>query len=52
MTNVGSGGWLRRLMSVANMSVVRCEVVKGFPTGCTSEGALGNRFVVRLEMFV
>ena len=39
-------------MSGANMSVVGRAVLKCFATGVTGEAALGDAFVVYLEMFV
>ena len=37
-------------MSGANMSVVRCEVVKGFATGCTSKRTLRGSLVVHFQV--
>ena len=45
----GSGGLL---MSGANMSVVRCAVVKGFATGCASKRPFGSLFVVRFQVTI
>ena len=39
-------------MSGANMSVVRCAVVKGFATGCASKRTFGNLFVVRFQVTI
>ena len=39
-------------MRGANMSVVRCAVVKRFAARCTNEGALGNLFVVGFQVSV
>ena len=39
-------------MRGANMSVVRCEVVKRFAARCTDKGVFCNTLVVRFEMSI
>ena len=39
-------------MSGANMSVVRCAVVKGFATGCPGKRTFGSLFVVRFQVTI
>ena len=39
-------------MSGANMSVVRCAVVKGFATGCTSKRTLRGSLVVDFQVTI